>query len=115
MRRTQLPWVTGGILVAAWAGWHAAGLILAAAVMAAVYLASLRTHPRIRHAGWRGCGGTGEVRHRLFPWAFHRCAGCNSGRLVRWGAGQWGSGPVRAERRRLAAGRARARENRTWR
>jgi hypothetical protein len=113
--RKQYPWVITGILVVAWAGWHLPGLVLAAAGLAVVYLASLRTHPRIRHTGWRGCGGSGEVRHRLFPWVFHRCGRCNSGRLVRWGAGQWGSGPVRAERRRLATARARARDSRSWR
>ena len=112
MSRARFPWILAGILIVAWAGWHAAGLALAGAGCAIVYGSSLRLHPRTRHGR---CGGTGEHRSRLFPWVFRKCGRCASGRIIRWGAGQWGSPPIQAERRRTRAALAAARRDHRWR
>ena len=86
--------------------------ILAGAGCAIVYGSSLRLHPRTRHGR---CGGTGEHRSRLFPWVFRKCGRCASGRIIRWGAGQWGSPAIQAERRRTRAALAAARKDHRWR
>jgi hypothetical protein len=112
MRKAHFPWIIAIILVVAVAGWHLIGLILAAAGLFISYLASLRLHPRIRHGR---CGGTGEHRGAIFTWTHRKCGGCNGGRLIRWGAGQWGAGHIQAEYRRTEAARAAARSNSTWR
>jgi hypothetical protein len=112
MSKSRFPWLLGGILVVAWAGWHALGLALACGVLAAVYLGSVRLSPRTRHAR---CNGTGQKQGVLFTWVHRRCGGCNSGRVIRWGARMWGTGPVRAEAARTRRARDRARQTRAWR
>ena len=112
MSRARFPWILAGILVVAWAGGHALGLVLAAAGCAAAYLASVRLHPRVRH---RRCGGTGEHRGAVFTWVHRRCGRCAGGRIIRWGAGQWGSPAIQAERRRTRAALAAARKDHRWR
>lgn len=115
MSKNRFPWVLAGVVVAAWAGWHAAGLVVAGLVLAVAYAASIRLHPRARHTGFRGCGGTGEHHSALFPWTHRRCGGCASGRVIRFGARRWGTAAVRAEAARARRARARARETRAWR
>jgi hypothetical protein len=112
MRRSQFPWILAGILLLSLAAWGIAGLVLAGLGSAGAYYASLRMHPRVRH---RGCNGTGEVRGSVFTWTFRKCPRCAGGRLVRWGAGQWGAPHVRAERARGRQARAKARQEGTWR
>lgn len=112
MKRSTFPWAILIIEVVAYAGWHVLGLILATLGLGGAYLASLWLHPRIRHGR---CRGTGEVRGSVFTWTFRKCPGCNGGRLIRWGAGQWGAEHVRNERRATAAARARARAEHRWR
>lgn len=101
-----------GILVVAWAGWHALGLVLALAVLAVVYVSSVRLSPRIRHGR---CNGTGQKQGILFTWVHRRCGGCASGRIIRWGAGQWGTPAVQAERVRMRAGLKAAKQADRWR
>ena len=115
MRKTHFPWILAGILVVSFAAFGALGLTLAALGCGGAYLVSLRLHPRIRHTGFRGCGGTGEHRGAVFTWVFRRCPGCQSGRLIRWGAGRWGAEHIQAEYERGRAARAAARSDHTWR
>jgi len=112
MRKTQFPWILGGILLLAWAAGGIIGLVLAATGLSGIYLASLRVHPRIRHGR---CKGTGEHRGAVFTWTHRKCGKCSGGRIVRWGAGHWGSEPVRAEHQSAVRARAAARESGTWR
>lgn len=112
MRKSSFPWVLAVILLIAFADWGVTGLILASLAAAGVYGASIRLHPRIRHAK---CGGTGEHKSPLFPWRFRKCGGCQSGRLISWGAGQFGAPYIRAEYRAGRDARRVARKNRTWR
>ena len=112
MSKARFPWILAGILIIAWAGWHALGLVLAGAGCAVVYLSSLRLHPRTRHGR---CSGTGEHRSPLFPWVFRKCGRCSGGRIIRWGAGRWGSPAVQAERTRTRAALAAARKEHRWR
>lgn len=110
--KARYPWILTGILVVAWAGWHLTGLILASTGLFIAYFLSLRLHPRIRHGR---CNGSGEVRGSVFTWTFRKCGRCNGGRLIRWGAGIWGSDPIRRERQQSRARLASARQNNTWR
>jgi hypothetical protein len=65
----------------------AEGFVVAALILAVPYMIICRLAPRSRHIGWGGCNGTGEARSKLFPWAYHRCEGCNgTGRHIRLGA-----------------------------
>ena len=112
MSKTRFPWVLAGILILAWAAFGVTGLVLAAAFALSVYLASVRLNPRTRHGR---CGGTGEHRSPLFPWVFRKCGRCSSGRVIRWGAGQWGAGHIQAERRRAREQLAAARREHRWR
>lgn len=108
--------LAAGILLFAYAGWHVEGIALAIVGEATVYLISLRTHPRTRHTGWFSCGGSGEVRSKWwFPWAFHRCSRCQSGRIVRWGAGHWGSPASQLEWERGRMARRAAKDQNRWR
>ena len=115
MEKGSFPWVIIAIGVVAYAAWGILGLILAALGMAALYGRSIRTHPRIRHTGWGSCKGTGEVRSRLFRWTFHKCPKCQSGRLIRYGAGHWGTQPIQAEYKRGRRARKRAKDEKRWR
>ena len=115
VRKTNFPWILGGILGFGYAAGHATGLILAAAGLFAVYLLSLRVHPRIKHTGWRGCNGTGEHRGTIFTWTFRKCPRCSGGRLIRRGAGTWGAGHIQREHARGKAARSAAKSGGTWR
>jgi hypothetical protein len=100
------------VLLAATAVGQVVGFILAAAALAALYGISLRTHPRTRHGG---CGGTGEVRSKLFPWAFHKCPDCAGGRQIRHGARVFGSAVITQEHRTGMAARKQAKLQNRWR
>jgi len=112
MRKNHAPWILIGVLLVAWAGWHALGLVLAVIGLSVVYVSSLRFHPRMRH---RACGGSGEHHSWLFPWVHRKCGGCQGGRIVRWGARRWGAGHIVDEHSQAKAARDAARENRAWR
>ena len=112
MRKKRYPWVIIVSLVIAYAGWHLPGFLLLGLAWIVVYLSSLRFHPRMRH---RACGGTGEHHSRLFPWTHRKCGGCQGGRIIRWGAGQWGAGHIQHEHREGRESRAAAKENNVWR
>ena len=76
----------------------ALGFVVAALILAVPYLIISRLAPRARHTGWGGCNGTGEARSKLFPWAYHRCSGCNgTGRQIRAGARYVGPQHVKSE------------------
>ena len=115
MRKGQYPWFLIIILIIGYAGFHLIGLVLAGIGLFLGYYFSVRRHPRIRHIGWRSCNGTGERRGSFFTWTFHRCPDCGGGRLIRWGAGHFGTTPVKAEYRRGIEARRRAREQARWR
>ena len=115
MSKGRFAFVTAAVLLVAWAGWHALGFLLAAVVLGGAYLLSVRVHPRTRHTGFRSCGGTGEHRGAVFGWSHRRCPGCDGGRLVRWGAGQFGSRHARGEYARRREARQTARDGHTWR
>jgi hypothetical protein len=112
VKKTSFPWVLIGILVVGFAVGHVLGLILAVLGMAVVYLSSVRLNPRVRHGR---CNGTGEHRSWLFPWVFRKCGRCASGRIIRFGARQWGSAAVKAEAARTNAALKAAREGDRWR
>jgi hypothetical protein len=94
------------------AGAGITGFLIAALIIGVPYLVFLRLFPRTRHGA---CNGTGEVRSRLYPWAFHRCRGCNSGRQIRHGARVFGSQPVRREHRAVVTSRETTRSEHRWR
>lgn len=112
MWKTQAPWLLIAILVVSYAALHVIGLILAGLVLSAMYLGSIRMHPRIRH---KKCGGMGEHRSALFPWTHRKCPGCQGGRLIRWGAGQFGADHIRSEYRRGKEARRKAWKDHVWR
>lgn len=103
------------VLITAAAGWHAAGFTVAALFLFGAYVLSVRVHPRTRHTGWRSCNGTGEHRGTVFGWGHRRCPGCDGGRMIRWGAGHFGTGVMRGEYTARREARQSARDNRTWR
>ena len=94
------------------------GFLIAAGVTSVPYYVSLRLHPRTRHIGlfglW-GCKGTGEHRGWLLTWGHRRCPRCDSGRLIRTGAGYFGSQQIQAQYRQRKAARKRARKENRWR
>lgn len=109
----RFPVILIGILVLNLAAWGIRGLIIAAVILGAGYLFSLRLNPRIRH---RSCHGTGRASGWLYTWTWHRCAGCGGrGQVIRWGATRWGTSRVREEAARQAAAVAEARQRNTWR
>lgn len=115
MRKAHFPWILAIILIGGFIFGHILGLVLAALGLFIAYLVSLRLHPRIRHTGWRGCNGSGEVRGSVFTWAFRKCARCNGGRLIRSGAGYMGAGHIKAEHARTKRARQQARDGHVWR
>jgi hypothetical protein len=115
MQRSHFPWALIAILIVGYVLGHTVGLILAGLGLFVIYLGSLRIHPRIRHTGFRSCGGTGEHRGSVFTWTHHKCPACNGGRLIRWGAGIWGAEHIRNEYKRTKEVRKTARQNSTWR
>ena len=112
MSKARFPWVLAGILIFSWAAWHAAGLVLAVTGLLVLYLGSVRLSPRTRHAR---CNGTGQHQGILFTWVHRRCGGCQSGRVVRWGAGLFGSPEVKAEAARNRAALDAAKAGHRWR
>jgi hypothetical protein len=110
-RLSALGW--GALIVFVLTAWKGAlGFVLAVIGIGLVYLVSVTFNPRVRH---RACKGTGEVRSWLFPWTFHRCPRCTSGRLVRFGAGHFGMEHARREYRAGLDARARARDEHRFR
>jgi hypothetical protein len=107
--------LTAVVLLAGYARWHVLGLILAALALGVAYWISLVVHPRTRHTGFGGCGGTGEHRGAIFGWGHRRCSGCDGGRMIRLGAGTLGTAPVRDEYRRRRQARRAARDRHAWR
>ena len=114
MRKAHFPWILAGVLFVSFAAFHLAGLVLAALGLGTAYLSSLYLHPRMRHGK---CKGTGEVRGSVFTWTHRKCPGtvCQGGRQIRWGAGLWGAGHIRAERARTKQAGQTARSGHTWR
>ena len=112
MSKTRFPWILAGILFVSYAAAGAAGLALAGAGCGAAYGVSLWLHPRVRHGR---CNGTGEVRGSVFTWTFRKCPRCQSGRVVRYGAGHWGAGHIRSEYAKAGTARAKARAEHRWR
>ena len=80
-----------------------------------ISLVTVRVHPRVRHVGWGTCNGTGEHRGAIFGWRHRRCARCNGGRLIGWGAGNFGSEHIQSEYVRSRQARAAARDGNRWR
>jgi hypothetical protein len=115
VKKSQFLWLLIGVVVVAWAGWHLLGLVVAGLGLFVSYFLTVRLHPRTRHTGWRGCGGTGEHKGSIFTWRHHRCPGCQGGRLIGWGAGHLGSDHIKAEYARTKAARELAKENNRWR
>ena len=103
------------IEVIAWAAGHLVGVVLATLGIIIISLVTVRIHPRVRHVGWGTCNGTGEHRGAIFGWRHRRCARCNGGRLIGWGAGNFGSEHIQSEYVRSRQARAAAREGHSWR
>ena len=115
MRKEQFPWVLIAILVLGYLVFNVLGLVLAVLGLFVAYFVSVRLHPRVRHTGWRSCNGSGEKRGSIFTWSFHKCPGCNGGRLVRWGAGHFGPDHIQREYRRNLEARRKAKQDSRWR
>ena len=111
---TKLTWglFAAVVLLLGYASHGAGGLAVVAVILLVPYWGWLLLFPRTRH---RSCRGTGEVRSRLYPWAFRKCGGCNGGRQIRHGARVLGSDPVRREHRTAVTGRRTARDQGRWR
>jgi hypothetical protein len=116
VKKTSWLLLAGIVILLATAGGGFEGFLIAAALLGVPYLVVCALAPRTRHTGWGGCGGSGEARSKLYPWAFHRCKRCGgSGRQVRMGARMVGPEHVKAEHRRQQAGRKARNEQGTWR
>ena len=112
MSKARFPWVLAGILFVSFAAFRLAGLVVAAAGCAVAYGTSLRLHPRMRHGR---CNGTGEHRGAVFTWVHRKCPGCQGGRIIRYGAGHFGAGPIQSEYAKAKAARAKAKAEHRWR
>jgi hypothetical protein len=110
--KSQFPWAIVVILALATIVFHLLGLVIAAIGLFIAYFASLWLHPRTRHGR---CKGTGEVRGSVFTWTHRKCPGCQSGRVVRWGAGHMGADHIQGEYKRTKTTRQLAKENHRWR
>ncbi len=109
----RFPAILIVILILSLAAGGMPGLIIAAVILAAGYLFSLRLNPRIRH---RSCRGSGRASGWLYTWTWHRCAGCGGrGQVIRWGATRWGTPRIREEAAQQAAAVTEARQRNTWR
>jgi hypothetical protein len=115
MPKSAFPLILLIILFVGYAVFSIVGVILAVIVLFIGYFISVRLHPRVRHTGWRGCNGTGEHRGAIFTWTFHRCPGCQGGRMVRRGAGHLGPENVQSEYRRGIEARRKAKQDNRWR
>ena len=114
----KLTWlvVAALALILATAGAGLLGFVVALLILGVPYAVVCRFSPRSRHVGFRSCGGTGEARSRLYPWAYHRCAGCNgTGRHIRAGARVFGPEYAKNEARRAKETRRTRSENKVWR
>lgn len=105
-RRLFPLWFFGLLAVAILGRSFAIGAIWA--VLGVGYLISLLIHPRIRCTH---CSGTGELRGRIYPWAFRRCPQCAGGRTIRRGATVVGLPHVKQQ----AQAQKQARQNTTTR
>jgi hypothetical protein len=105
-RRLFPVWFFGLLILSI--GGHSAGLFVIWLVLAGGYLVSVVVHPRARCLH---CKGTGELRGSIFTWSFRRCAQCQGGRIIRWGASMFGLQHVRRQARAVQ----RAQENTTAR
>ena len=114
MRKGTFAVVIAVVLAVALFGNHAVGIV-GLGILGAGYWLSVIVHPRTRHTGFRSCNGTGEHRGFIFGWAHRKCPRCDGGRMIRAGAGQFGTAPVRGEYVRRRAARRTARSGRTWR
>jgi hypothetical protein len=99
MKKGTFAIIVAVVLAVALFGNHAAGII-GLGILGAGYWLSLKVHPRTRHGR---CGGTGEHR------------GAIGGRMIRAGAGTFGTGPVRDEYTRRRQARRAARDRGAWR
>lgn len=115
VRKSSFPWLLGAILIVAYGGWHLTGLIVTSLGLGVAYLATIRIHPRVRHTGFRSCGGSGEHRGAIFSWRFRKCPRCNGGRLISWGAGHLGAGHIQTEYAKGREARKTAKKNHAWR
>lgn len=111
MQRRHYPWILITIVLAAFASGILTG-VLVSVILIVIYLLSLRVHPRTRHGR---CNGTGEHRGVVFTWVHRKCPGCYSGRIIRWGAGRWGSGHIKREYKIAGQARRAARTAHRWR
>lgn len=101
------------ILVLGYALARIPGLIVAALVLFAGYVGTVRLNPRIPH---RPCGGTGRRAGMIYTWVHHRDRDCGgTGRVIRWGSARFGTSAIKAEAKRQEAARKRARSSRAWR
>ena len=101
------------ILVLSYAIGHIPGLIVAAVILFAGYMASVRLNPRIKH---RACGGTGRRAGWIYTWTHHRCSGCGgNGRVIRYGTGKFGTSYYRERASTQASARKAAKAAGTWR
>lgn len=114
MSKRALYGTAAVILLLAWANGATSG-ILASLGLGVIYLASLGFSPRTRHTGFRGCGGTGEIHGRLFRHAHRRCPGCQGGRIIRYGAGHFGTQHIQAEYAKGKTARKKAKAENRWR
>jgi hypothetical protein len=111
VQRRHYPWILIAIELIAFASGILTG-VLVTVILIAIYLLSLRVHPRMRHGR---CNGTGEHRGALFTWTHRKCPDCYSGRIIRWGAGRWGSGHIKREYKIGQEARRAARTAHRWR
>ena len=108
--------VTALALIVGWFGWRITGFLAAALIIGITYAIICWFSPRTRHTGFGGCNGTGERRSKLFPWAYHRCQGCNgTGRHVRFGARYLGPDHAKTDYQSAKAVRQQRRRDHTHR
>ena len=88
-----------GLLAAALIG-RSMALFALWLILAGGYVVSLVLHPRARCTH---CGGTGELKGRIWGWAFRRCPQCQGGRIVRRGAAALGLPHVQQQARQQRA------------
>jgi hypothetical protein len=100
--------------VICWAHGAESGVI-ATAILAVIYLASLWLSPRQRHTGFRSCKGSGELHGVLFKHAHRKCPRCNSGRKIRAGAAIAGPAYIRQEAAAAKGARKLAKSEHRWR
>ena len=108
--RRSFPVITIGLLIVAIVGQSLALAAVWGIVMLG-YVISLVIHPRIRCLH---CSGTGELRGRLYPWAFRRCPRCAGGRTIRRGATVIGLPHVKAQAQAQRTARENTKTRQRW-